>query len=93
MLGFIGLAAIFYFLPKLLGRTLFSRALALFAFWMLCLFGSWGGIPNGSPLPAWIPAMSTVGIVLTSIPVIAIALNLYQTVRGNHERLDASLAA
>ena len=53
---------------------LFSRPLALFAFWMLCLFGSWGGVPNGSPLPAWIPAMSTVGIVLTTIPVIAIAV-------------------
>jgi cytochrome c oxidase cbb3-type subunit 1 len=90
VLGFTGLAAIFYFIPKLLGRPLYSRQLALFAFWTLALFGSWGGIPNGAPMPAWIPAMSTVGIVLTSIPLIAIVLNIWQTVRGNHERLDSS---
>lgn len=88
VLGFIGLAAIFYFIPTLLGRSLSSRPLALFAFWTLCLFGSWGGVPNGSPLPAWIPAMSTVGIILTSIPVIAVVLNICQTVRGHHERVD-----
>lgn len=88
VLGFIGLAAIFYFIPKQLGRTLFSRPLALFAFWMLCLFGSWGGVPNGSPLPSWIPAMSTVGIVLTSIPLIAVLLNIWQTARGAQEQVD-----
>lgn len=90
VLGFIGLAAIFYFIPKLLGRQLFSRQLALFGFWTLALFGSFGGIPNGSPLPAWIPAMSTVGIVLTIIPIVAIVLNLWTTVRGHHERLDST---
>jgi cytochrome c oxidase cbb3-type subunit I len=90
VLGFIGLASIFYFIPKLLGRPLYSRQLALFAFWLLALFGSWGGVPNGSPLPDWIPAMSTVGIVLTTIPVIAVVINLWQTIRGHHERLDST---
>jgi cytochrome c oxidase cbb3-type subunit I len=90
VLGFIGLAAIFYFIPKLIGRALFSRQLALFAFWTLALFGSWGQIPNGAPLPAWIPAVSTFGIVMTTIPVLAIVLNLWQTIRGSHERLDSS---
>ncbi len=90
VLGFIGLASIFYFIPKLLGRPLFSRQLAFFAFWTLALFGSFGGIPNGAPLPAWIPAMSTVGIVMTIIPVVAIVLNLWNTVRGQHEHLDST---
>jgi cytochrome c oxidase cbb3-type subunit 1 len=90
VLGFFGLASIFYFVPKLLGRPLFSRQLALFSFWLLCLFGSWGGIPNGSPLPAWISGMSVVGLVLTSIPVIAVVLNLFQTVRQDAKQLDSS---
>jgi cytochrome c oxidase cbb3-type subunit I len=90
VLGFMGLSSIFYFVPKLLGRPLFSRQLALFAFWTLALFGSWGSVPNGSPLPSWIPAMSTVGIVMTTIPVIAIVLNLWQTIRGQHQHLDSS---
>lgn len=90
VLGFIGLASIFYFIPKLLGRPLFSRQLALFGFWTLALFGSFGGVPNGAPLPAWIPAMSTAGIVMTIIPVIAIVLNFWNTIRGHHQNLDST---
>ncbi len=51
-LGFAGMASIFYFVPKLAGRPLHSRYQAAFAFWMLALAGSWGGIPEGSPLPS-----------------------------------------
>ena len=45
-LGLAGLAAAFYFVPKLTGRDLHSHYLALFAFWILVLFGSWGGVPE-----------------------------------------------
>ena len=43
VLGFAGLASIFYFIPKS-RRPLHSYYLAAFAFWTLALFGSWGGI-------------------------------------------------
>jgi cytochrome c oxidase cbb3-type subunit 1 len=77
--GFAGLAPIFYFIPKLTGRPLHSAYLAAFAFWMLALAGSWGGIPGGAPLPGWLVAVSVVGTVLTIIPIAAVALNLYLT--------------
>src|SRR4051812_46211358 len=48
-LGLVGLASIFYFLPKELNRELPSRHLALFTFWTLILFGSWCGIPRTAP--------------------------------------------
>jgi cytochrome c oxidase cbb3-type subunit 1 len=80
--GFIGLAAIFYFLPKLTGRALYSCPLAMLAFWTLALFGGWGGIHHGAPLPAWIPSLSTVFTGLTVIPLLAIALNWKQTLAG-----------
>ena len=54
-LGLVGLAAVFYFVPKLTGRELHSRYLALLTFWMLILFGSWSGIPASAPVPAWMP--------------------------------------
>ncbi len=88
-LGFSGLASIFYFIPKLTGRPLFSAYWAMFAFWMLALFGSMGGIPEGSPLPVWIGSMSTVATVLNGVAVFAIALNFYQTTRGNLDTLDS----
>jgi cytochrome c oxidase cbb3-type subunit I len=78
-LGLTGLAAAFYFVPKLTGRDLHSHYLALFAFWIIVLFGSWGGVPNSAPVPAWMPALSTVSRVLTLLAIIAVAVNIYRT--------------
>src|ERR1019366_2894132 len=54
-LALVGIGTAFYFLPKFSGRPLQSYYLALFAFWMLILFGTWCGIPPGAPVPAWMP--------------------------------------
>jgi cytochrome c oxidase cbb3-type subunit 1 len=88
-LGFAGLAPAFYFIPKLLGRPLHSYYLAAMAFWTLALFGSWGGIPVGAPLPSWIISLGVVGTVFTAIPLLAITANFYQTARFDLNRLDA----
>src|SRR5439155_23239958 len=89
--GFIGLAAIFYFLPRLTGRPLHSNYLALVAFWTLALFGGWGGIHHGAPLPAWMPSLSTVFTVLTVVPLIAIAINWIKTLAGASANWKESL--
>lgn len=81
-LGLVGLAAAFYFVPKLTGRDLHSHYLALFVFWLLLLFGSWGGVPNSAPVPAWMPALSTVARVLMLLAVLAVAVNIYHTLAG-----------
>ncbi|MDB6067763.1 MAG: rane protein [Pedosphaera sp.] len=80
--GFLGLAATFYFIPKLTKRPLHSHYLGIFTFWTLAIFGSWGGIPADSPLPAWMPAMSTFASVLTIVPILAVALNVRGTLSG-----------
>jgi cytochrome c oxidase cbb3-type subunit 1 len=87
-LGFAGLAPAFYFVPKLLGRPLYSYQYAAMSFWTLALFGSWGGIPNGAPLPSWIISLGVVGTVLTAIPLLSIAANFCQTARLDINRLD-----
>jgi cytochrome c oxidase cbb3-type subunit 1 len=81
-LGFSGLASTFYFIPKLLGRPLHSYHLATLSFWGLALFGSWGGIPAGAPLPAWITSLSVVGTVLTTVPILALVMNFSETMRN-----------
>jgi len=78
-LGLVGLGAIFFFLPRLTNRTLHSRYLALFTFWTLILFASWSGIPAGAPVPVWIPTLSAVASVMALIPVLAVAINIFQT--------------
>src|SRR6266571_703051 len=73
--GLVGLAVVFYSVPKLTNAELHSRHLALLTFWMLILFGSWGGIPNSAPVPACMPALSTVATVMLLIPLLTVALN------------------
>lgn len=90
-LGFAGLGAIFYFVPKLLGRPLYSAYLAMAAFWGLAFFGSCGGIPAAAPVPIWITSLSTVGTILSGVVIIAVALNFYHTVRNDLDAMDASL--
>jgi cytochrome c oxidase cbb3-type subunit 1 len=80
--GFIGLATIFYFIPKLIKRPLHSHYLGIFIFWTLAIFGSWGGILTGAPLPSWIPALSTVAAVLMLVPVLGVVVNVRATVAG-----------
>jgi cytochrome c oxidase cbb3-type subunit 1 len=88
-LGLVGLAAVFYFIPKLTGRDLHSRYLALLTFWMLILFGSWGGIPESAPVPAWMPVSSAVATGLGLIGTVAVALNMHRTLGGQCSRLLA----
>jgi cytochrome c oxidase cbb3-type subunit 1 len=88
-LGFAGLASAFYFIPKLLGRPLHSHYQAALAFWTLAFFGSWGGLPNGAPLPSWIISLGVVGVVLTAMPILTVATNFYQTVHEDVHSLDA----
>ena len=75
-----GLAIIFYFVPKLANVELSSRYLALYIFWLIILFGGWVGVPNSAPLPAWMPAISTITSVIMILPVIAVAMCVHQTV-------------
>src|SRR5476651_2689402 len=82
-LALVGLGTAFYFLPKLAGRPLHSRFYALFAFWTLMIFGTWCGIPQGAPVPAWLPALSSGASGLTIIPLIAIAIIFVKTVCGS----------
>jgi len=81
-LGLVGLAVIFYLVPKLTGRELHSRYLALLAFWLLILFGGSGGIPATAPVPAWMPALSFVTALLGVVTVVAVFLNVFRTTNG-----------
>jgi cytochrome c oxidase cbb3-type subunit 1 len=78
-LSLVGLGTAFFLVPRLSNRPVYSTYLAAIAFWVLVLFGSWGGIPNYAPVPAWIPSLSTLGTILTAIALIALGLNFRRT--------------
>jgi cytochrome c oxidase cbb3-type subunit 1 len=88
----ISLAVLFYFLPKLAERPLYSRGLALTTFWGLVFLGGWGGVHAAAPLPKWLSATSTFTNVLAIVPILAFALNFRLTIAGQEERVKATLA-
>ena len=83
-LGFTALAAIFYFVPKLLGRPLKSWALTAFAFWILLLFVSLGSTAqlSGGPVPAWISSVGIAANMMAAVGIIVVAVVWHSTAAG-----------
>jgi len=80
--AFVGLATLFYLVPILARRPLHSRYSALFVFWALILFGSWGGMAAGAPVPSWIPALGAAGGLITIAPKLAAFSSIFRTLAG-----------
>ncbi|MBX9677002.1 MAG: cbb3-type cytochrome c oxidase subunit I [Methylotenera sp.] len=81
----IGLGAAYYFIPKVLGRPIYSYNLSLLGFWCLAFFYSQVGGHHliGGPLPTWMVTLSIVQSMMMIIPVFAVAVNHHMTVGGN----------
>jgi len=79
--GASALAAIYYFLPKVLERTLTGYYLAPVAFWTFFLFAGWTGPAAlvGSPVPLWLQSTGVVAAAMMLIPVIIVAINVHGT--------------
>lgn len=87
-----GLAAAYYFIPKVIGRPIHSYYLSLIGFWTFALFYNWNGIHHlvGGPLPTWLISVSIVASMLMFIPVIAVAINHHMTMVGHFNKLKSS---
>ncbi len=88
----IGLAAAYYFIPKVLGKPIHSYNLSLLGFWSLAFFYSQVGGHHliGGPVPSWLITISIVQSMMMVIPVFAVAVNQHMTVLGNFRALRYS---
>jgi cytochrome c oxidase cbb3-type subunit 1 len=88
----LSLAAIYYFIPKVLGRPIYSYQLSLIGFWSFAFFYALNGMHHliGGPLPSWMIATSIVASALMVIPVLAVAVNHHMTVAGRFASLRYS---
>ncbi|GAB3538022.1 cbb3-type cytochrome c oxidase subunit I [Noviherbaspirillum agri] len=85
----MALAAVYYFLPKVIGRPVQSYNLSLLGFWTLAFFyGQVGGHHLiGGPVPGWLITLSIVQSVMMVIPVISFSVNQHLTMRGHFKTL------
>src|SRR4051812_6697204 len=78
-LSSIALASIYYFIPKISGKALYSHGLAVFAFWLHILFGQATGMHANAAFPSWIVGLSELCTILMILPAMANAMNWYHT--------------
>jgi cytochrome c oxidase cbb3-type subunit 1 len=86
------LAAAYYFIPKVVGRPVYSYHLSYLGFWTLALFYNWAGIHHlvGGPAPQWLVTVSITFSAMMIVPVIVVAVNHHMTVVGHFEKLKYS---
>lgn len=80
----IGLAASYYFIPKVTGRPIPSYHLSVIGFWSLAFFYSWAGVHHliGGPVPVWVQSTGIAASLMMVIPVVVTAINLHMSVEG-----------
>jgi cytochrome c oxidase cbb3-type subunit 1 len=89
----VALAAIYYFLPKLLGRPISNYYLAPLAFWWLVISTAFAGGSRliGAPVPVWIPTLGIVANMMIVLPLFIVALNFLGTLSGRLGTATGSL--
>ena len=96
VLGFwltaVSVGACYYFIPKVLGRPIYSYQLSVLGFWSFALFYSLNGMHHlvGGPIPEWMITTSIVASVFMFIPVVATGINFHMTVIGRFGALRYS---
>jgi cytochrome c oxidase cbb3-type subunit 1 len=90
----VGVGAIYYLLPKILGKPIHSYYLSILGFWTLALFYNWAGTHHliGGPIPAWLITVGIVGSLMMFIPVATVAINHHMTMVGSFKALRWSPA-
>ncbi len=80
----VAVGAVYYFLPKIIGRPVRSYNLSLLGFWTLAFFyGQVGGHHLiGGPVPGWLTTLSIVQSMMMIIPVLAFTINQAMTMQG-----------
>lgn len=80
----VALGAIYYFLPKVIGRRVSSYNLSILGFWTLAFFYAQVGGHHlvGGPVPEWLITLSIVQSMMMIVPVAAFSINMAGTMWG-----------
>ncbi len=84
----LGLAAAYYFIPKIAGVPLYSHRLSMIGFWTIAFFYAWVGAHHiiHGPMSQWLQTTSIVFSLWLFIPVWTVITNFFLTLRGHWEK-------
>lgn len=77
----MGLAAAYYFLPKLTNTPIYSHRLSMIGFWSIAFVYGWIGAHHmiHGPISQWLQTVSIIFSIWLFIPVWTVVYNLYAT--------------
>ncbi len=80
----LGLATLYYIVPKQLNKPLYSHAISFLGFWTLAAFYPWNGGHHviWGPVPEWVMTASVTASIAMLIPTIATMVNFGGTAWG-----------
>jgi cytochrome c oxidase cbb3-type subunit 1 len=89
----LGWGLMYYFVPVILKRPIYSHALSLLGFWGLAFFYPLNGVHHffWSPIPMDVQLGAVVATVAVEIVVFTVIANFFMTLRGQGEALRSSL--
>lgn len=81
----MGLAAAYYFLPKLANTPIYSHRLSMIGFWSIAFVYAWVGSHHmlHGPISQWLQSLSIVFSIWLFIPVWTVVANLFATLQGH----------
>lgn len=88
----MGLAAAYYFLPKLANTPIYSHRLSMVGFWSIAFVYAWIGshhIMHG-PMSQWLQTTSIIFSIWLFIPVFTVVTNLFATLQPKWEEYSHS---
>lgn len=91
-LGCIGLAAAYYFIPKVINQPIYSYNLAKVGFWSWVFLGGLTAMTklSGGPVPAYLVTISIAASILLIVPIVTLMTNFARTMRGHTGKMAYS---
>jgi cytochrome c oxidase cbb3-type subunit 1 len=89
----IGWGLMYYFVPVILKKPIWSHALSLVGFWALAFFYPLNGVHHylWSPIPMYVQYGAVTSTVAVEIVVSTVIVNFFMTLKGNSDVLRTSI--
>ena len=91
-IGTLGLAAAYYFIPKVINQPIYSYNLSKIGFWSWVFLGGLTAMTklNGGPVPAYLVTLSIAASILLIIPIACLTVNFGRTMTGHTDKMAYS---